>query len=83
MLGWCLNRQNWRDPVPGIASADPLVRDQGFMLRKAMSLLNLSTGLPKVPAALSARDRHGTCILINQSVPYPVPLMARIQGIEV
>jgi hypothetical protein len=47
MLEWCLSAQNWRDPSQG-GPAQIL----WFMLRKAMSLLNLSTGLPNLPAAL-------------------------------
>jgi hypothetical protein len=50
MLEWCLNALNWHG-----ASHGWLAQSLGFMLRKAMSLLNLSTGLPTLPAALSAR----------------------------
>jgi hypothetical protein len=64
MLEWCLNALNWRDPSHGW-----LAQILGFMLGKAMSLLNLSTGLLILPAALSALRWHGTCILIHQSVP--------------
>jgi glycerol uptake facilitator-like aquaporin len=49
MLEWCLNALNWRDPSHGW-----LAQILGFMLGKAMSLLNLSTGLLILPAALSA-----------------------------
>jgi hypothetical protein len=37
--------------------------------KKATALLNLSTGLPNLPAALSTRNRHCACILIHQSLP--------------
>jgi hypothetical protein len=50
MLEWCLNALNWRDPSHGWPA-----QILCFMLKKAMSLLNLSTGLPNLPAALSAR----------------------------
>jgi hypothetical protein len=47
MLEWCLNALNWHG-----ASQDWPAQIPCFMLRKAMSLLNLSTGLPNLPAAL-------------------------------